>query len=77
MPGRHRKSGLEHGFRSKAQWRLFAARPDLRAKYFKKIAHRTIRYKGKITGYRSLPGHVHGTGRATRRNKITRRGKRR
>jgi hypothetical protein len=56
MPGR--KHGLPHGFVSKAQWRLFAVRPDLRAKYFKKEAHKVIRERGKITGYRSLPSHV-------------------
>lgn len=50
-----------HGFHSKAQWRMFFARPNLR-KYARKKAHQTP--GGKRTRYRRLPKHV---GTRTRR----------
>lgn len=45
---------LPKGFTSKAQWRMFYANPRLR-RYAHKEAHKVIRRRGKITGYRSLP----------------------
>jgi hypothetical protein len=62
VPGKKR-GGMPHGFKSKSQWRLFFANPRLR-KYAKKEAHKVIRERGKVTGYRSLPKH---TGTRTRR----------
>ena len=53
MPGYH-KGGMPHGFRSRAQWRMFFANPRLR-RYAKKEAHKVIAERGKITGFRSLP----------------------
>lgn len=51
---RKRKGGLPHGFVSKAQWRYFFANRRLR-RYAEKEAHKVIRERGKVTGYRSLP----------------------
>lgn len=71
MPGRsHRRSGVRHGFVSKAQWRLFYANPRLR-KHARKIAHRNIRRGGRKTAYRALPY------KTTSGRKSSRRGKRR
>ena len=44
--------GMSSGFKSRAQWRLFFARPDLR-RYAKRKAHATK--GGKIVRYRRLP----------------------
>jgi hypothetical protein len=63
------KKGLPHGFVSKAQWRYFFANPRLKAKYARKEAHKVIREKGKITGYRSLPKHKNLAGKLLGRGK--------
>ena len=59
MARRKRKSkgAKYHGFRSKAQWRMFFARPSLR-RYARKKAHATP--GGPKTRYRRLPRHVRG-----------------
>lgn len=54
MPKRSKHPG-RHGFRSKAQWRLFFANPRLR-KYARKWAHRTA--GGPKIRYRRLPERV-------------------
>lgn len=55
MAGRRKRHPGKHGFRSKAQWRLFFANPRLR-KYARKWAHRTP--GGPIVRYRRLPARV-------------------
>jgi len=45
---------MPKGFVSKAQWHYFFANPRLR-RYARKEAHKVIRRRGRITGYRSLP----------------------
>lgn len=55
MAARSRKR--KRGFYSKAQWRMFFARPDLR-RYARKKAHRTP--GGRKVRYRRLPNHVSG-----------------
>jgi hypothetical protein len=48
---------MPRGFVSKAQWRYFFARPDLRAKYAHKEAHKTP--GGPVARYRMLPARKH------------------
>lgn len=50
-----RKSKGVHGFKSKAQWRLFYANPRLR-RYAHRKAHATA--GGPIVRYRRLPARV-------------------
>lgn len=53
-----RKDPLPLGFKSKAQWRMFFARPSLR-KWAHKEAHKTQRYKGgPKVAFRALPQHA-------------------
>lgn len=55
-----------HGFRSKAQWRLFFANPRLR-RYAHKWAHRTP--GGPKIRYRRLPERVRAPGARTLRSR--------
>lgn len=62
-----RKHPGRHGFRSKAQWRLFYANPRLR-KYARKWAHKTP--GGPVVRYRRLPERVGApTARTARRRR--------
>lgn len=68
---KHRKSGLEHGFKSKAQWRFFYAKAKKDPRFKKwahEIAHRTQRYKGgKKLAFKGLPARVRGPNARTLR----------
>jgi hypothetical protein len=55
---RRRHHGMPTGFVSKAQWHYFFANPRLR-RYAHKEAHKVIRRRGRIIGYRSLPYRKH------------------
>jgi hypothetical protein len=64
-----KKLKLPHGFKSKAQMRYFFARPDLKKKWARKIAHRggmhsaITKKLGYSPAYRKLPKHVRHRGR--------------